>query len=98
VKTNPSVLPVTPFHRIQEPLRVVADAVLEDDFDVFNIGNLLGRIALDHHEVQVSAEREVLSTFCPKTINDSLENFFANTVTSSAADASNYATGYFPGL
>jgi hypothetical protein len=45
----------------------------------------------------VSAEREVLSTFCPKTINDSLENFFANTVTSSAADASNYATGYFPG-
>jgi hypothetical protein len=45
----------------------------------------------------VSAEREVLPTFCPKTINDSLENFFANTVTSSAADASNYATGYFPG-
>ena len=45
----------------------------------------------------MSAEREVLSTFCPKTINDSLENFFANTVISSAADASNYATGYFPG-
>jgi hypothetical protein len=39
-RRNPSVLPVVPLHRIQELLRVVADAVLEDDFDVFNIGDL----------------------------------------------------------
>ena len=41
------VLPVPASHRIHQLLRVEADTVFEDDLHVFDIGNLLGRVALE---------------------------------------------------
>jgi len=50
-----SVLAVPPPNRLEKLLCVVPDAVLEDDFHVFDVSNLLRRIASDHHEVRVLA-------------------------------------------
>ena len=47
------VLAIMAFHGIQQLLRVVPDAVLEDDFYVFDVRDSRGRIALHHHEVRV---------------------------------------------
>ncbi len=62
---NCSVLPVSAFHRIQELLRVVADAILEDNFHFFNIRNLFRRIALDHHHIRILSRCYRADLFVP---------------------------------
>src|SRR5258708_20484458 len=52
-----SILSITALHRIQQLAGVVSDAVLEDDFDVFDVRDASGRITLHHHEVCVLPSR-----------------------------------------
>jgi hypothetical protein len=53
----PLIFPIVTLHRIEQPFGVVPDAVLEDDFDVFDIRDASGRITLHHHEVRVLPRR-----------------------------------------
>ena len=50
-----SILAVASVYGIDELLRVIADAVLKDDLDLFNIRNRCGWIAFDDHEVCILA-------------------------------------------
>ena len=48
-----SVLAVASFCRINQLLRIIADAVLKDDLHLFNIGNRCSWITFDDHKVRI---------------------------------------------
>src|SRR4029077_7694879 len=43
-------------HRIEQLFLVVSDAVLENDFDVFDISDTSGRITFHHHQVRILSD------------------------------------------
>src|SRR5574337_1756515 len=53
--TLPSIFAVAPFHRFQQRLRVVADAVLEHGFDVFDVIDVTRGIAFHDDQVGILA-------------------------------------------
>src|SRR6266568_6538306 len=52
------IFSIVALHRFEQLFGVVSDAVLEDDFDVFDIRDARGGIALHHHEVRVLSGRD----------------------------------------
>ncbi len=44
--------------RLDQFLRVVANAVFENDFDVFDVGNCRGGISFHHHQIGLFARRD----------------------------------------
>src|SRR5450432_3544912 len=53
-----SIFTIPPLYRVEQLLHVVAVAVLENDLDAFDIGNVLRRVALDHPQIRVFAHRD----------------------------------------
>src|SRR5436309_3099510 len=54
-RTAPLVLSIATLHRLEQLLRVVADAVLEDDLHVLDVRDARRRIAFDDDEIGVLA-------------------------------------------
>ena len=59
------VQPYRTVHRLDKLLRVVSDAILEDQLHLFDVCNLLAGISFDHHQVGqlASYERTHAATF-----------------------------------
>src|SRR5215469_9768002 len=52
------ILAVPSSHRVQELLGVIADPVLEDNLDIFDVDNSPGRITFDDDKVGILARRD----------------------------------------
>src|SRR6202158_6231190 len=75
---RPSSAPHHAAHRFDQLGRVVADPVFEHGFNVFNISDLLRRVALDHDQIRLFAGSdgadavqfsEKLRAVCARNVN-----------------------------
>src|SRR5207237_9444833 len=67
------ILAIVTLHRIEKLRGVVSDAVFENDFDVLDIGNALGRIAFDHNEVGVLSDGDRSDPILPAEEDRAIE-------------------------
>src|SRR2546422_9203126 len=47
-----------PLHRLNQLLRVIADTILEDDFDLLDVADIGGGVSFHHHQVGLFAGSE----------------------------------------
>src|SRR5271163_3386489 len=69
-----SILSISSSDGVQQLLRVVADTVLEDNFDIFDVGNLLRWISLDHHQVGVLSRSHRADLLVSTQVNGAVQS------------------------
>ena len=69
-----SILSVSATNGVQQLLRVVTDAILENDLNLFDIRNLSGRITLHHHKIRVFSNGYGTNLFLSAQVNSPVQS------------------------